>query len=77
MSPTHEALKTALEAAPSCATADDLIQVLERIELGWSLDSNGRLIEARIWQWPSVVGRYRPDVVEPLRTMHIKALENG
>ena len=57
-------------SAPSCSTAwcevDEIIEVLEKHGLGWSLDHTGRLIEARIWDWPNVVGRYRPNKVEPL-----------
>ena len=51
------------------ATADELIAGLEEAGLGWSLDHTGRLIEARVWDWPDVIGRYRPNAVEPLATM--------
>ena len=50
-------------------TADDIIADLESRGLGWSLDNTGRLIEARVWDWPYVIGRYRPDKVEPLAKM--------
>ena len=52
-----------------CAQADDLISWLEARGYGWSLDHTGRLIEARIWDWPFVIGRYRPNSVEPLADM--------
>jgi hypothetical protein len=51
------------------ASADGLICWLEKRGYGWSLDHTGNLIEARIWQWPNVVGRYRPNRVEPLADM--------
>ena len=50
-------------------TADDIITDLESRGLGWSLDHTGRLIEARVWDWPNVIGRYRPHTVEPLANM--------
>ena len=53
---------------------DALIADLESRGLGWSLDHTGRLIEARIWDWPNVIGRYRPDTTEPLLTMLSTAL---
>jgi hypothetical protein len=48
---------------------DEIIADLESRGLGWSLDHNGRLIECRIWDWPTVIGRYRPNKVEPLADM--------
>ena len=56
------------------ATADELIQILESRGLGWSLDNTGRLIEARVWDWPNVIGRYRPHTVEPLAKMLSEAM---
>ena len=53
---------------------DRLIGELEDRGLGWSLDNTGRLIEARVWDWPSVIGRYRPNTVEPLHEMLAKAM---
>ena len=50
-------------------SADELIQWLEARGFGWSLDHTGHMIEARIWDWPTVVGRYRPAKVEPLANM--------
>ena len=50
-------------------SADELIQWLEARGFGWSLDHTGHLIEARIWDWPNVVARYRPAKVEPLARM--------
>jgi len=50
-------------------TVDDIIAELESRGLGWSLDHTGRLIEARVWDWPNVIARYRPAKVEPLAKM--------
>jgi hypothetical protein len=50
-------------------TVDDIIADLESRGLGWSLDHTGTLIEARVWRWPRIIGRYRPDKVEPLAKM--------
>ena len=52
--------------SPARCEVDDIIETLEKHQLGWSLDHTGNLIEARIWDWPNVVGRYRPNTVEPL-----------
>lgn len=59
---------------PASATVDELVQALEARGLGWSLDNTGRLVEARVWDWPNVIGRYRPDAVEPLAKMLAKAM---
>jgi hypothetical protein len=56
---------------------DEIIDVLERNKLGWSLDHTGHLIEARIWRWPVVIGRHRPNRVVPLAQMLIKAIEDS
>ena len=50
-------------------SADSLVCWIEKRGYGWSLDHTGRLIEARIWDWPNVIGRYRPNTVEPLADM--------
>lgn len=55
-------------------SVDDLIKDLESRGLGWSLDNTGRLIEARVWDWPYVIGRYRPYNVEPLAKMLSEAM---
>jgi Lar family restriction alleviation protein len=61
---------TAWNSLPRKAvTADDIIADLESRGLGWSLDHTGRLIEARVWDWPTVIARYRPHAVEPLAKM--------
>lgn len=52
---------------------DRLVVDLEKRKLGWSLDHTGNLIEARIWDWPMVIGRYRPASVEPLHEMLLAA----
>lgn len=54
--------------------ADVLIADLEARGLGWSLDHTGNLIEARVWDWPHVIGRYRPATVEPLEKMLCEAM---
>ena len=56
------------------ATVDALIADLESRGLGWSLDNTGRLIEARVWDWPYVIGRYRPNATEPLAKMLAEAM---
>lgn len=58
-------------------TADSIIAKLEAAGLGWSLDHCGCLIEARIWRWPDVIGRYRPAKTEPLADMLLEALKQG
>ena len=50
-------------------TADDIIADLESRGLYWSLDCIPNMIEARIWDWPHVIGRYRPAKTEPLAKM--------
>jgi hypothetical protein len=70
--PTREEL--GLVGVGGAATADELCRELESRGLGWSLDNNGRLIEARVWDWPYVVGRYRPNQVEPLAQMLAEAM---
>lgn len=58
----------------SFCSADEIIAVIEESGFGWSLDHTGRLIEARIWDWPNVIGRYRPSRVEPLALMLTSAI---
>ena len=53
----------------STPTVDDIIADLESRGLGWSLENTGPLIEARVWDWPHVIGRYCPATVEPLAKM--------
>ena len=55
-------------------TIDDLITDLESRGLGWSLDHASRLLEARIWHWPFVVGRCRPVKTTPLVAMLTEAM---
>jgi len=59
------------------ANADYMISQCEYLRLGWSLDHTGNLIEARIWNWPWVIGRYRPREVEPLAKMLWMALRDA
>jgi hypothetical protein len=56
---------------------DLIIADLESRGLGWSLDHTGNLIEARIWRWPYVIGRYRPSKVLPLDVMLSEAYSNA
>jgi hypothetical protein len=70
----HPAERCSLTGSGICdalrdASADGLICWLEKRGYGWSLDHTGRMIEARIWDWPVVIGRYRPNAVEPLADM--------
>lgn len=71
---TNDLLHKLLSAAPGLVPVDELISELEARGLGWSLDNTGRLIEARVWGWPEVVGRYRPHTVEPLAQMLATAM---
>lgn len=54
---------------------DKLVKELESRGLGWDVGNQGRLIEARVWDWPYVVGRYRPDKMEEVAKMLAKAME--
>lgn len=58
---------------PQPEEIDRLVADLEQRKLGWSLDHTGNMIEARIWRWPVVIGRYRPATVEPLHQMLLAA----
>ncbi len=55
-------------------TIDELIAELESRGLGWDIGHTGRLIEARVWDWPYVIGRYRPYKTEPAAAMLAKAM---
>ena len=65
---------TPMDAPSLDGPVDALIGELESRGLGWSLDHTGGLIEARVWNWPDVVGRYRPDGVEPLARMLARSM---
>ena len=54
---------------------DRLVKELESRGLGWDIGNQGRLIEARVWDWPYVIGRYRPAKVEPLSKMLATAMQ--
>lgn len=62
-------------AIESADNADTIIEILDRKGLGWSLDHTGNLREARIWDWPSVIGRYRPHDPMPLAEMLRRAIK--
>lgn len=53
---------------------DKLVRVLEKRGLGWDVGNQGRLIEVRIWDWPYVVARYRPNKVERMAKMLAEAM---
>ena len=55
--------------------ADLLVKEIESRGLGWDIGYNGRLAEARVWNWPYVVGRYRPHKTEPLAEMLAGAMQ--
>lgn len=60
-------------------TADDLIRELEARGLGWDISHTGTLAgfrEVRIWQWPYVIGRYRPTGSEPIAKMLAEAMKD-
>ena len=63
-----------MNASAPLSEVDCLIKRLEDLGLGWSLDHTSRLIEARVWDWPDVIGRYRPNSVEPLAKMLLMAM---
>lgn len=54
-------------------SADLLIFEIELIGLQWDVGNTGINIEARIWNWPDVIGRYRPNKTEDLHMMLKKA----
>ena len=73
-----EHLTAQLEAPKvNAMTADEIIEKLEAKGLGWSLDHTGNMIEASVWDWPEVIGRYRPRKVEPLADMLMGAIKAG
>ena len=61
----------------NCLSVDALIEALEKEGFGFSLDHTGCLYEARVWKWPHVVGRYRPEKQEPLLHMLQQACLRG
>lgn len=61
---------------PDKIDPDILIQNIESMNLGWSLDHT-HIIEARVWFNFHVIGRYRPRTTEPLSKMLWQALSNA
>ena len=53
---------------------DLLIQELEAHGLSWDIGHLPHIVEARVWKWPHVIGRYRVDKIEPAATMLAKAM---
>ena len=52
---------------------DDLIRQIESKGFQWDVGHTGCNLEARIWDWPNVIGRYRPKSLETLKDMLIGA----
>jgi hypothetical protein len=82
MMDSHELCETCGLVTPedcecACSQIDELINELEEMGLGWSLDHTGNLIEARVWDWPAVIGRYRPIKVEPIAEMLLAAMKDA
>jgi len=50
-------------------TTDDIIADLESRGLGWSIEHTRTLIEARVWDWDTVIARYHTATVESLAKM--------
>jgi hypothetical protein len=50
-------------------------QILEENDFDISIDKIPRLTEIRIWDWPHVVSRYRPEKKEPITHSVIRAME--
>lgn len=78
--PPPEALDEFKEKFPAddpAVTPDYMVGKVENLGLQWSLDHTGNLIEARIWAWPFVIGRYRPQTLQPLAQMLWAALQNA
>jgi hypothetical protein len=75
-----DALAEFLDPYPAddpAVTPDYLITKCEALGLGWSLDHTGGMIEARVWDWPWVKGRHRPQNLEPLAKMLWSALADA
>ena len=78
--PPPEALDEFTEPFPAddpAVTPDYMVGKVENLGLHWSLDHTGNLIEARIWAWPFVLGRYRPQTLQPLAQMLWAALQDA
>jgi hypothetical protein len=78
--PPPEALAEFLQPFPAddpAVTPDYMVGKIENLRLGWSLDHTGNLIEARIWAWPTVIGRHRPQTLQPLAQMLWAALQDA
>ena len=58
-------------------SADQIIFVLEGAGLQWDIGHTGGNLEARVWDWPNVIGRYRPTELIPIGDMLWKACENA
>ena len=67
-------MKKKAKKIKSVAAIDHLIADLESRGLGWTLDHTGCILEARVWDWPNVIGRYRPDKIESLSKMLANAM---
>ena len=58
-------------------TIDELTTFLELKGFDWDVGHTGRLREARVWSWPSVIGRYRPTENEPPSHMLAMAMKDA
>lgn len=58
-------------------SVDQLIAALEEVGLQWDIGHTGGNIEARVWDWPSVIGRFRSNDVIDLGDMLWKACEDA
>lgn len=52
---------------------DDLIRQIESKGLQWDVGHTGFNLEARLWDWPDVIGRYRPKYLTSLESMLVGA----
>lgn len=62
---------------PENPTCDEIIEELEKHGLGWDVGKCCRLVEARIWDWPFVICRYRPIERMTVAEMLMKAITNN
>ena len=58
-------------------TFDELTAFLDALKIEWDAGHTGRLREARVWSWPSVIGRYRPTENEPPSHMLAMAMKDA
>ena len=54
---------------------DLLAEQLEKEGLDWDVGFTGRHREARVWEWPNVVGRSQSEEYVPASKMLVKACD--